>query len=544
MINAAILTQWLEEKTDVEGYLDVSRPIEWVQAWGAGLDLSDIPTTWCMVVPACEDRIRETLSARSIPCILVQGDVQDDATGASGGTHDDMPGGAPDGTPDDAPGGAPGDASTSHLPQEGWLFARTSDTVARVAQFLQMKLFRVLQWERTLSKITAHHGSLQDLVDASEHIFGNYITVTDWNFRLLAHTKHVPIEDRWIEELVQNGYHSKASIDRFRNMGALARWAKQTKTRYANEERFTKYPIINHVFHLGGYRFIQMVMSCNHVPQSNELMALFETFVGYAELLIGNRRPLSNKPMPDETTFLLNLIDGEALPGSYIEAQASRVGIPVTGAFRLYEFELTAANHDNIGYLIGEMNMAFKDPLIIRDETRLFVLLQKVPTIADIVHFEERLQDLSEDYAIRIGASDQLDSLEELALGYRQTSTALRFGNHNVMDVYRFADYLHDLLMHGIGNDRAFIAKCIRSSFLEKIKDTDRETGNQDARLLRCYLENERRIVPTAEALGLHRNTVSARIKKLLVEYDLDLATPEARRYANAVFALDELLQE
>lgn len=75
---------------------------------------------------------------------------------------------------------------------------------------------------------------------------------------------------------------------------------------------------------------------------------------------------------------------------------------------------------------------------------------------------------------------------------------------------------------------------------LEKIKNYDRQHSFSLYGTLKMYIQNERRINETAQALYIHRSTLKYRIEKIEEIADLELDDFNERMYCLLCFILDE----
>ena len=411
---------------------------------------------------------------------------------------------------------------------------------------LQARACEIDAWDRKLSEITMSRGTFQDLIDASESMLGNYITMTDASFRLMAYTRHLEVEDFWINELTRNGFHSKESIERFRKMKAVARWSKQRRTRYSGEDHFTKYPIINHVYHLNGRFFSNMVMSCNNVPYSRGLFDRFEILVGHVEAHIANQHAARKRRPVAHEAFLRALVLGERTSEEYREAQMAQLKLSADDSFTVYAAALGPGTEETLSYLAGELNMLFPGWYYVQDGGLLYAVLKLSAhnRVAELAYAEELLSEMAVNHDAFIGRSTVVDGARNLHFGAQQARAALAVARSHGGGIEHFEDVLYLHLMTSSRFDRAFFSYCLESSFLGAMLRVRSSVEIDDAHVLRCYLEHERRIEQTAQALGLHRNTVAQRIAHIRRTYNVDFETHVQRQNAFALFSIADMLEK
>ena len=84
---------------------------------------------------------------------------------------------------------------------------------------------------------------------------------------------------------------------------------------------------------------------------------------------------------------------------------------------------------------------------------------------------------------------------------------------------------------------------CLDTSVIARIRENRRNMRPSDDEVLRCYLTHECSANQTAEALGVHRNTVLNRIGAMTEREGLDLDSPKTRIGLISLFHLSDLLE-
>ncbi len=76
------------------------------------------------------------------------------------------------------------------------------------------------------------------------------------------------------------------------------------------------------------------------------------------------------------------------------------------------------------------------------------------------------------------------------------------------------------------------------SSDIQKLRAIDKEKNTDYCNTLRTYLENERSIPKTSEALIIHRTTLQYRLEKIAQLTHLNLDSRDVRMYLNISFRI------
>lgn len=431
--------------------------------------------------------------------------------------------------------------------------AETNLSKQAFASALQKRIRTIDRWEHDLDRISAERGSYQEMLDISRDVLGNLVTMSDSTYRLIAYTPDMPIDDPITNELIEKGFHGERAIARFRETKALSRWAKQGKTHYSGN-RITQYPSMNHVFKINGAYFVQMVMTCNNVPYSQGLLDTFDILASHIKAHIRRCQSYESETYAEGTELLSALLAGKTMPKDIIARQARSIGLSENGAVRLYAIKPKTADAENLGYLARRISSMLPDnPVVLRDGAAyLVVQARKSDGKADRT-VRAALSALIDFSYVDAAISGPLPELQNLDKGARQIAIAfeysamLRSPEHDSLDKHdpfaRFEDYLFDYLLFSEGKDYAFLEFCLNTSALARIKESTPRKNPSDGDILRCYLRHECSASRTADALGIHRNTVLNRIGSVTEREGLDLDSPKTRISLIALFHLSDFLE-
>ncbi len=429
------------------------------------------------------------------------------------------------------------------------LIAETALSKQAFASSLQKRIRAIARWEHDLDRISAERGSYQEMLDISRDVLGNLITISDSTYRLLAYTPDMPTDDPITNELIEKGFHGERAVTRFRETKALSRWAKQGKTHYSGN-KVTKNPSMNHVFKVNGAYFLQMVMTCNNVPYSQGLLDTFDILASHVKAHIRRCQSYESQAYAKGTEFLSALIAGKELPQDIVAQQARSIGLPENGTVRLYAIKPKAADMENLGYLTRRIGAALPDnPIVLQDGIAYLVARAQGADRA----IEAPLSSLIDFSHVDVAVSGLLPTMQNLDKGARQTAVAFEYDSmarsceHDGLDkcdpFARFEDYLFDHLLFSDKKDYAFLQFCLDTSVIARIRENRRNMRPSDDEVLRCYLTHECSANQTAEALGVHRNTVLNRIGAMTEREGLDLDSPKTRIGLISLFHLSDLLE-
>jgi len=159
------------------------------------------------------------------------------------------------------------------------------------------------------------------------------------------------------------------------------------------------------------------------------------------------------------------------------------------------------------------------------------------------------LNDFLQKYDADCGISLPILSLSDISYGFKQVKLALKYrsvselefsheGKNSEIRVHRFED-LFPYVFTGEGdNIRDIWYHSDYHNKLYYLKQQDKLHGKDFFKLLRVYIENERRITETATIMNVHRNSLPYRIAKLQDILDMDLSDMAVRKRLSFCFVL------
>ncbi len=141
---------------------------------------------------------------------------------------------------------------------------------------------------------------------------------------------------------------------------------------------------------------------------------------------------------------------------------------------------------------------------------------------------EELIADIAKRNGMRFGLSWKFSDWSIIAEAVNQTEVALSnsAGNVAVLDPHCVLFYIFSILVSSTSNIE------IIHPAIPKLERYDEEHGSEYMRTLWVYLRHERNLVSTAEDLGIHRNSLVYRVRRIgEILPDVDLDDPETREH-------------
>ncbi len=420
------------------------------------------------------------------------------------------------------------------------LFCCSSLPTAQVISRLQGLFFTLGSWEAALDAALLRGGSYQDLLDISEEVLGNFITVSNSEFRLLAFTRSIAIDDPVAQEVVALGYHSPDVVENFKRHGVMRNWETQTKIGFRSAG-LTRYPAYDYVFRSHGNYFLHVVMQCNNRPPSPGLRDAFQVLVDHIELAVRQERE-ERYHLSDEPSRLFgDLINHRPLTRAEIERRLGSVGLAPEGSFALaaLSFSDNAAEGQYLPYYAHHARLALPQCAVGAHGPYLLVLdpegalaESRIAPLQTFVNRHPCAGGISEPFT-RIGdfplAFQQAKAAVDLATS-SQPPLALRLDEQPAVPLYRFGDRFGAYVASVAKVNNRLVAHTADHGIVAAVAAFDREHGTEDLRLLYAFLRNERNVRLTCEELFMHRSTLLYRIARMQERLGFSLDDPATRQ--------------
>lgn len=167
--------------------------------------------------------------------------------------------------------------------------------------------------------------------------------------------------------------------------------------------------------------------------------------------------------------------------------------------------------------------------MVISGQQCVIVNLTKTPmSLPEVRH---ALSPLCRDYYQYGGISSPVTGMRELPVAYTQAGVALEdvFHYRDARWIAYFSDCALKYMMMQFTAPMQL--RHLVAPQLLKLVEYDREKDGQYYETIKAYLENERDVPRTSQALIIHRSTLQYRLKKIASLMDMDLEDPDTRLY-------------
>jgi hypothetical protein len=420
-----------------------------------------------------------------------------------------------------------------------------SPTISSLQSSIQLFFFTLTRWTETLSNIVEQSGSIQDLVDASESIFENFIDINDATYNLIAFTKHTPAPDSLSSHLVQLGCHDIEAIQRAKATGALQEWREQKDVGLFGPDETVPFPYITTVMRQDDQYLGHVVMVCNHKPPTKGLIDLFKTFAKACERIAKHPNRQGNVLSPC-CNFIRKIIKDPRCSQSYIDNQAALMGIDVTGNYQLALIDYHGGEFSEQPFYLTsklmEQLIGIKSFAFMHEEDIVVLFCSDELRQDETQKQAEAIRTFCKEAQCTAYLSDAFANLRDTGKAYLQACLTRKYrycidielrplDDIDDRPLFRFEEafcfYLYDT---DRGKNDELYQFCINHTILDTIAKFSQMHSINDLKLLYYYLFYERKATPVGEQLNMHRNNVLYRIKCMEARYGFDLNRYETRQ--------------
>lgn len=419
-----------------------------------------------------------------------------------------------------------------------------SPSISVLQSSVQLLFFKLYHWMETLSSIAEKNGSVQDLIDASEPILGNFVDVNDAAYSLVAYTKNIDPPDELSKELVQMGCHKVPIVERAETIGAFREWRRQRDIEVFDADAVVPFSYVTDIIWINDQYCGHVVMVCNNKPITPGLIDLFQTLSQACKRIVG--RTIGQKANASGAGYEVfrKMLTDSRCSQEYLENQATIIGVSTAGDFCLAMVDHHGSEYaEQPLYLLSTLRETMAYALVFLHEDNILILFHDNEHHTKTV--DKNTAALSQfciQYQCIAFLSDHFDQLRDMRLAYRQTCLIRKYrpsidvelrplDNIDKRRLFRFEEafcfFLYDREKERDDDLHSF---CINHTKLDAIAQSAQSRGVSDIKLLYYYLFNERKATPTAEQLNMHRNNVLYRVENIAKRYGLALDNFETRQ--------------
>ena len=420
------------------------------------------------------------------------------------------------------------------------LVLETDDSPLEAIQKAQLLIIAISRWVETMKEALLDNGGYQKLLNCSEAVFGNFISVLNSEFALLAWTKNIPIDDRLSMELVQQGRHTPHTIEEFKKYHVLRDWETQDGITPKPASEITKYPTMDYVFKVSSNYFVCITMHCNRRLPSPALIDTYQILVNHMQRLAQADWDRRSPTSLAASKLFYDLITYQPLSHQNLAERLTELGANRFNSFRLLAASFPTGENENslTDFRIRHMKDFF--PYSVIGTFEQYILLLESGS-SDLEAIKASIRPIIAANGCSVGVSNLFDDIKELPFAFKQAAHAIESGKGmsqslgiRLVDqpeepLYLFKDYFTDFVVQTAMANDDLVSYSVNNGVVKKVFLYDKEHGTNDLQILFHYLRCERNAGDASKKLFMHRNTLLYRIHKMESRFHMDLSDPSVR---------------
>lgn len=384
---------------------------------------------------------------------------------------------------------------------------------------------------------------LNGILDIGFELMGNPIFVTDTINKVLAYTKNVEVEDPDWNEIVEKGYVS-FNVATNKKVKAVMEQIAISGTPVIEYLEDKELSILRAVIRSENKTIGHLVVPGNFKSHSQKDIDNAILLCKILSLAMQKNRYACNSMDLMAEYFLTELLDGKIKSTNIIREEMRFLRLELK-AF-LYILVIRAKDHyDNVSSIevMEAIKAIFRGSIsaVYNDDIVLFLNGNK--KIEDCGEEQDKLAKLLGGSKLHGGLSRCFHSLSDVPHYYSQAVNAIELG-HPMDRQITLYHYDHYVLHH-------MVAVCAKQMGIRDfchpsllvLKKYDGKNGTDFMQSLYQYLKHNKNLIETANALHIHRNTMSYRIKKIEELMDVDLNDTNLSFYLFMSFKILEFIR-
>ena len=390
---------------------------------------------------------------------------------------------------------------------------------------LQDLFYRINEWTDRMHRCVYEKRPPQDVLDLSEPVIGNFISVSDSALSLVCCTRNIATDDPVSMELVRNGFHPEKTVEIFRKDGLFERWEKESGIIINKSHSFSPYDICSRVFKLFNAYYIHAVMTCDHRPLTPGLIDLFRMLTDVLEIYVSHDWKENAFIRHDYDRFLIKMIEGRAGTAGVIENTAGRHDLPMRSLYQLCLIDPRADDNLPLGRFGLELSWKFSEARVTVYQNRIIMLFNDRAENEEAILPEAKLKEWLEVNNAACAVSSCFTLLTDISAAYEQTQMIFRHfpslqklpfpKDPDKTRIIYFNNCFQPLMLAENPNSLNMwrMTRCYR--MLKKLSEYDKKHDTDNIRLLYIYLFCDCSASETGAVIHMHRNNVLYRIGRI-----------------------------
>lgn len=387
-------------------------------------------------------------------------------------------------------------------------------------------------WESRLWEASVWENALAKMIEFSDDVFDHPSRIMDMNGRVLAISRKFGPDDvdaRW-KKIYETGMVQLANIGTSVITAEgewLAEW-EEIPRRYYTEDHEINYIAANVV--VDGETVAAFLMEENGNGFTRAHCQIAGVFCSVLKSALKEKK--NNTMLRSRASVLLDLLEGKKPEDGFSQRLdfGGRTGTLELLVIRSIRENTPTIRKGSMLTLIRQIEVS-NISLTYKEDIVCVVAGNKTEA------FLEGVMEVINPRYYMIGTALPFEGWEDIPLRYGQACFAIDMGK-KIPGVYRCEDFAFEHLVSSVVDANYAMELCHPALF--RLKNYDKEQNTEFYQTLYYYLANERSMVKTAKAMGIHRNTLSYRIGRICELIKSNLEDPDERAFIYLSYKMNE----
>lgn len=428
--------------------------------------------------------------------------------------------------------------------------AELEDIYDRCREFLKIEE-SVKEASNELLQSYLLDNSMQSILDKTAELIQNPMMFLDQSYRVIAYSHQEKCEDQQWEECIANGYCSYEFISRFNQLHEIRSSQKNVVPFFAGCMMSPMRRCIARVFI--EKKQIGYLISIESSSMFNEIsLQVIETSAKLLAKEMQLESVTGDRSFHSVWDILNDAIEGRKDSIHILQQHLEEAGFHQNEKYYLLRVNMEKYRSEN--YSTNQLNhvirMVFKRCVFSYYENHIIILVESKDSLEDILKKVWSQENFIVESKIKVTISDSFYDLNWLPRNCRQTQRAMALMMAldegkiiGTYDTYR----RYDMMMSKDQDNQYYLDKSevgevplFVGTKEQILHQYDVEHNTEYFKTAYVYSCNSRSLKETAEALHIHKNTISYRVSRLKELFDIDLN--DARVRMNLCLAYEAFL--
>ena len=401
---------------------------------------------------------------------------------------------------------------------------------------LVLSVFRMYHdFETSLGDIVSGGGSLTDLCREGEKFFHNPMFIHDNMFVVIGLPRDILTTNQFEHNPDTGLYHIPlAMIDEFKyDVNYQATMSEHSAGIWVNAQNRNGFrSLYVNLWDSGNYCGRVLINERQTSLKPGQFKAA-EYFAEYAMLLIRRDIHSSNHNYRSFDDTLTALALGREADAEELRSMLGIMGWKLGDRYICMRLQSqdTRLTVNPVSALRGVLSTELSDFTSFFYEQQLCILINMTLSGLTPGMIHQRLAPQIRDNYMCGGISNPFVGMNMFPSAFEQAAAALSYANgaHSNAWLISFEDCALEYIESSVL--KTMPLELLVAPYIYKLRGIDRDRGTEYFQTLRAWLLNERSIPKTAEALIVHRTTLTYRLEKLRELIPIDLDDPQLRLY-------------